>query len=261
MATPNPVFIYLGTYRNEAAARDDYSLVQDLHAGGAVGTYDAAVITKDDDGKVHVNKDETATRHGAWGGAAVGGLIGLLFRGPSFCAHWHRSVLVAAVGGAMLLVTGCGPDSTTRATTTPPTTTVPTTTSIPTENQVASSLAAAAASQAQAEQQSSAAAAAAAQAQAEQQSAAAAAAAAAAQAQAEQQSAASAAAADAARQSTAEQAQQAPAPAPAAPQDSGTVSPGAFCSPNGAVGVTVKGTPMVCKATATDSRAGVAPDS
>ena len=42
------------------------------------GTFDAAVITKDDDGKVHVNKDETATRHGGWGGAAVGGLIGSL---------------------------------------------------------------------------------------------------------------------------------------------------------------------------------------
>ena len=27
------------------------------------------MITKDDAGKVHVNKDEMATRHGAWGGA------------------------------------------------------------------------------------------------------------------------------------------------------------------------------------------------
>ena len=50
--------------------------MKDLHLAGAVGTYDAAVVTKAG-GKVHVNKDETATRHGAWGGAAVGGVLAL----------------------------------------------------------------------------------------------------------------------------------------------------------------------------------------
>ena len=34
--------------------------------------YDASVVTKDDAGKVHVNKDEMATRHRAWDGAVVG---------------------------------------------------------------------------------------------------------------------------------------------------------------------------------------------
>ena len=55
---------------SEAAARADYDLVKDLHAIDVVGSYDAAVVTKDDSGKVHVNKDEMATRHGGWGGAA-----------------------------------------------------------------------------------------------------------------------------------------------------------------------------------------------
>ena len=79
MAKPEAVFIYIGTYPSEAAARDDYDVVKDLHSAGAVGTYDAAVVTKDDAGKVHVNKDEMATRHGAWGGAAVGAVVGILF--------------------------------------------------------------------------------------------------------------------------------------------------------------------------------------
>ncbi len=37
------------------------------------------MVTKDENGKVHVNKDETSTRHGAWGGAAVGAMVGILF--------------------------------------------------------------------------------------------------------------------------------------------------------------------------------------
>ena len=95
MAKPDAVFIYIGTYPNEAAARSDYDVVKDLHAAGAVGTYGASVVTKDDAGKVHVNKDEMATRHGAWGGAAVGALVGILFP-PAIIAG---AVVGAAVGG------------------------------------------------------------------------------------------------------------------------------------------------------------------
>ena len=95
MAEPEAVFIYIGTYPSQAWARSDYDIVKDLHAAGAVGTYDAAVVTKDDEGKVHVNKDEMATRHGAWGGAAVGALIGILFP-PAIIG---TAVVGAAVGG------------------------------------------------------------------------------------------------------------------------------------------------------------------
>ena len=60
MAKPDAVFIYIGTYPDEAAARADYDAVKDLHAAGAVGIYDAAVV-----------------------GAAVGGVGGHLWRGMS----------------------------------------------------------------------------------------------------------------------------------------------------------------------------------
>jgi uncharacterized membrane protein len=95
MSKADGVFIYIGTYASEVDARTDYDLVKGLHSQGAVGTYDAAVITKDDDGKVHVNKDETSTRHGAWGGAGVGALIGILFP-PSIIG---TAIVGAAVGG------------------------------------------------------------------------------------------------------------------------------------------------------------------
>lgn len=94
MAKSDAVFIYVGTYPDEGQARDDYQVIKNLHAAGAVGTYDAAVVTKDD-GHVRVNKDEMATRHGAWGGAAVGAAIGILFP-PAVIG---TAVVGAAVGG------------------------------------------------------------------------------------------------------------------------------------------------------------------
>ena len=95
MAKPDSVFVYVGTYPSEVAARADYDIVKDLHAEKAVGTYDASVVTKDANGKVHVNKDETSTRHGAWGGAAVGAMVGILFP-PALIGS---AVVGATVGG------------------------------------------------------------------------------------------------------------------------------------------------------------------
>jgi uncharacterized membrane protein len=95
MAKPESVFVYIGTYPDEAQARDDYQIVKALHSRGAVGTYDASVVTKDNRGKVHVNKDEMATRHGAWGGAAAGAVVGILFP-PSIVG---TALVGAAIGG------------------------------------------------------------------------------------------------------------------------------------------------------------------
>jgi uncharacterized membrane protein len=95
MSKPDGVFLFIGTYPDEVSARYDYDLVKELHLAGAVGTYDAAVITKDDAGKVHVNKDEMATRHGAWGGAAAGAVVGILFP-PSIIG---TAIVGAAIGG------------------------------------------------------------------------------------------------------------------------------------------------------------------
>jgi uncharacterized membrane protein len=95
MAKPETVFVYIGTYPDEAQARDDYQIVKDLHSAGAVGTYDASVVTKDYKGKVHVSKDEMATRHGAWGGAAAGAVVGILFP-PAIIGS---ALAGAAIGG------------------------------------------------------------------------------------------------------------------------------------------------------------------
>ena len=98
MADTDSTFIFIATYPDENAAQDDYQVVKDLHARGLVGSYDAAVVTKDADGKVHENKDETATRHGAWWGVAAGAAIGVIFPPAVLGA--------AAVGGVVGGVSG-----------------------------------------------------------------------------------------------------------------------------------------------------------
>ena len=98
MSGSDSTFILVATYPDEAAAREDYQVVKDAHAAGLVGSYDAAVVTKDASGKVHENKDETATRHGAWWGVAAGAAIGVIFPPAVLGA--------AAVGGVAGGLTG-----------------------------------------------------------------------------------------------------------------------------------------------------------
>ena len=74
------VFLYIGVYSNPVFAREDLEIVRDLHAAKIIGTYDAAVATKEADGTVTVSKWEKPTQHGAWTGVAVGAVVGILFR-------------------------------------------------------------------------------------------------------------------------------------------------------------------------------------
>ncbi len=86
-----PVFLYAAIYDDIPDAEADFDAVYDLHAAGLIGTFDAAVIEKDE-GKVHVHKKEKPTQHGAWTGIAVGAVAGILFP-PSIIGS-------AIVGGA-----------------------------------------------------------------------------------------------------------------------------------------------------------------
>jgi uncharacterized membrane protein len=74
-----PVFVYIAAYAGEADAQADYEVLRELHDAGVVGTYDAALVTKDAEGKVHVHKHEKPTQHGAWTGLGVGAVVGILF--------------------------------------------------------------------------------------------------------------------------------------------------------------------------------------
>ena len=98
MAKEDSTFLLAGAYASVEDAQADYEVVKELHAEKVIGGFDAAVITKDDKGKVHVNKDETATRKGAWGGAGVGALVGLIFP-PALIGSAAVGAAVGAFGG------------------------------------------------------------------------------------------------------------------------------------------------------------------
>jgi uncharacterized membrane protein len=98
MSGSGGTFVLVATYPDETTAREDYQVVKDAHAAGLVGSYDAAVVTKDASGTVHENKDETATRHGAWWGAAAGAALGVIFP-PSVLGAAAAGAVAGGVGG------------------------------------------------------------------------------------------------------------------------------------------------------------------
>jgi uncharacterized membrane protein len=74
------MFLYAGEYESVEDAKADLEMRKDLHREHVVGTYDAAVVTKTEEGKVKiVDKIEKPTQHGGWAGMAVGAAMGLIF--------------------------------------------------------------------------------------------------------------------------------------------------------------------------------------
>ena len=86
------MFMYAGDYESVDDAKADLEVLKELHRDKFVGTYDAAVLTKTDEGKVEiVEKTEKPTQHGGWAGLAAGAAIGLIF---------PPSILVSGLAGA-----------------------------------------------------------------------------------------------------------------------------------------------------------------
>lgn len=95
--------VFAASYDTLGAAEADYYAVHDLYlTSGLLDNYDAAVITKDEAGKVRiVVKHEQPTRQGAWRGLGiglVGGALVALFPAVGIGAE----LLLGAVGGAGL---------------------------------------------------------------------------------------------------------------------------------------------------------------
>jgi uncharacterized membrane protein len=91
--------VFAASYDTLGAAEADYHAVREVYlTSGLIDTYDAAVITRDETGKVRIAaKHEQPARRGAWRGLGIGLAGGALV------------ALFPAIGlGAGLLLGGAG---------------------------------------------------------------------------------------------------------------------------------------------------------
>ena len=91
------VFVYVANYATPKDAIVDYENVKQLYFDGVIGVYDAAIISKDVTGQVKIHKTEMPTQYGAWGGLAVGALVGIFF--PPYLV-WELAA--GAVAGSLI---------------------------------------------------------------------------------------------------------------------------------------------------------------
>ncbi len=95
--------VFTGIYADVESAEADYQALKDLHVeAGLLDAYDAAVIARNDKGKVKITKKhETPTRVGGVLGGGVGLATGLVVALFPF-AGIGAAVLVGTGGGALL---------------------------------------------------------------------------------------------------------------------------------------------------------------
>ena len=95
--------VYLGVYGSAEDAEADYEAIKELHnEEGLMDAYDAAVIARNDKGKVKITKKhETPTRVGGVLGAGVGLATGLVIALFPFAAI-GAAALAGTTGGAVL---------------------------------------------------------------------------------------------------------------------------------------------------------------
>ena len=95
---------YIGIYADVDAALEDYAAIKELHSeAGLMDAFDAAVIEREDDGKVKISKKhETPTRVGGALGGGMGLATGLVVALFPFAAVGGGLLVGTTAGGAIL---------------------------------------------------------------------------------------------------------------------------------------------------------------
>ena len=71
MKGDTPITLAAARYSNRDAAVEGFKTVWDAHKGGEFDHTDVAVLTKDDSGKLQVERHDTTAKHLGWAGAAL----------------------------------------------------------------------------------------------------------------------------------------------------------------------------------------------
>jgi uncharacterized membrane protein len=76
----NTVSVIIGAYASVEEANTDLDYILEEREEQYASTFDAAIVAKDEDGKVRIDRRyETPISIGAWGGLVVGAFLGLIY--------------------------------------------------------------------------------------------------------------------------------------------------------------------------------------
>jgi uncharacterized membrane protein len=93
-----PLIAFIATYDEVADARQDYEEVKQAHRQGFIGHYDAAIVWRNDSGKVEIDSvSDDASKKWLLAGLGAGAVIGLIFP-PSILA----TTAIGALSGAII---------------------------------------------------------------------------------------------------------------------------------------------------------------
>lgn len=97
-----PTTIAVAAYATELDAEHDFAAVRAVKSTGQLDHLAIAVVAKDADGKLHVNRHNSTAKHLAWGGGILGAVttvvfapLGVVFLAPLMA---HTAVLAGAGG-------------------------------------------------------------------------------------------------------------------------------------------------------------------
>ncbi len=97
--TAKTLTAFVATYDDVADAREDFNEIKQAHRQDFIGSYDAAIVSKDENGKIQIDSvSDEAGRKWIWAGLGAGALIGLIFP-PSILATSAIGALSGAVIG------------------------------------------------------------------------------------------------------------------------------------------------------------------
>ncbi|MCX6728933.1 MAG: DUF1269 domain-containing protein [Candidatus Saccharibacteria bacterium] len=95
------MFLYVAAYSDESTADEDFEFVKELNKEGWVGSYDAGIVSKDNEGKLAISRHTDSTGKGARRGLVIGAVLGVIFP-PSILASGLVGVGAgAAIGHSM----------------------------------------------------------------------------------------------------------------------------------------------------------------
>jgi len=111
-----PVTVAVATYTDKAAALADYDAIRHVKRGGEIDHLAIAVVEKNAEGELKVDRHDTSAHHLAWGGAIVGATLavvappigittlagatvstGVLAGAGGIIGHFHRNIPKATI--------------------------------------------------------------------------------------------------------------------------------------------------------------------